>query len=256
MCLLFFLFPALSCVYLQGWTDKYNDWRPYHSDSELHKHDEEGKRLMDEAKLKMKEANKKNKAGGAAAEESSGKSGKKKRVSVDDDTVSDEVTVGGASGEVKLKISGHLKKQLINDWEQVTRSHKLVSLPRPITVKMLLSEFEQSKTKQETSHQMVKEVVAGVEQYFEKALGTVLLYRFERPQFKVNTPRQRGAESRGRDCERGPATHTHVSAALCSSFCVFSNSKPSWRARACPRCMARSICSDSSVRAGEGMIVL
>ena len=110
---------------------------------------------------------------------------KKKKRKHDDDDVDDDVQVGGATGEVKLKISGFLKKQLIADWEAVTRQHKLVTLPRPVTVHALLNEFEQTKARQESSHQMCKEVVNGLEQYFERALGTVLLYKFERPQFKA-----------------------------------------------------------------------
>lgn len=180
-------------LHYQGWTDKYHDWRPYHHDNELHKHDEEGKRLMDEAKLRMKEAKKAGGKGGAAAaaasEDAANKSGKKStkknNSTLEDDTVGDEVSVGGAAGEVRLKIPGYLKKQLINDWEQITRGHKLVTLPRPQSVKELLAEFEASKQRQESTSQMVKEVVSGIEQYFEKAIGTVLLYRFERPQFKA-----------------------------------------------------------------------
>lgn len=173
-------------LHYQGWSDKYNDWRPYHLDSELMKHDEEGRRVFDEAKQKMKEAKAKTGAAAknatvAAPEEPKKKS---KRKADDDDTVEDEVSVGGANGEVKLKISGFLKKQLIADWENVTREHRLVTLPRPQSVSALLKEYEESKQRQESSHQMVQEVVHGLEQYFEKAIGTILLYRFERPQYK------------------------------------------------------------------------
>lgn len=37
-----------------GWPDKYNDWRPYRNDDELHTHDEEGRQLMEAAKAAMK----------------------------------------------------------------------------------------------------------------------------------------------------------------------------------------------------------
>ena len=147
---------------------------------------------MEEAKQRMKEAKKGGGKGGAAAaaatadEGKSGKKGSKRKLGDDDDTLSDEVSVGGAgASEVRLRIPGYLKKQLIADWEAVTRNHRLVTLPRPMSVKALLREFEESKQKQESSHLMVKEIRSGLEQYFEKALGTVLLYRFERPQFKA-----------------------------------------------------------------------
>lgn len=47
-------------LHYQGWSDKFNDWRPYHLDSELMKHDENGRRIFEEAKQKLKES----KAGG------------------------------------------------------------------------------------------------------------------------------------------------------------------------------------------------
>lgn len=169
-------------LHYQGWSDKFNDWRPYHLDSELMKHDEEGRRVFEEAKQRIKDAKKGNKNATVAAPDEPKKKGKRKLD--DDDTVEDEVSVGGSNGEVRLKISGFLKKQLIADWENVTREHRLVTLPRPLSVRDLLREFEDSKLKQESSHQMVKEVVRGLEQYFEHAIGTVLLYRFERPQYK------------------------------------------------------------------------
>jgi mortality factor 4-like protein 1 len=185
---------ATDCfLLLSGWGEKYQDWRPYHNDNELHKHDEEGKRIADEAKQRMKDAKKQSgkgadKAAAAGASADAGGKGKgkgSKRRLDDEDTLEGDVSVGGgASGEVKLKISGVLKQQLISDWESVTRHHKLVTLPRPVTVKTLLTDFEESKAKQESAHQMTKEIVSGIEQYFEKALGTLLLYRFERPQYK------------------------------------------------------------------------
>jgi len=184
-------------LHYNGWGEKYQDWRPYHNDNELHKHDEEGKRIADEAKQRMKEASKKGSkssaAAASAAEPAKGR-GKKRRAEDGEDAIEDEVSVGGgAAGEVKLKISGALKKQLILDWESVTRNKKLVSLPRSTSVRALLAEFEESKAKQESSHQMTKEVVAGVEAYFEKALGKLLLYRFERPQYVAHLAKAQAA---------------------------------------------------------------
>jgi mortality factor 4-like protein 1 len=180
-------------LHYQGWSDKFNDWRPYHKDAELMKHDEEGKKVYDEAKTKMKESKAKSSKGGAAATSVETEQKKKKRKAEDDDAFDDDVQVGGTGGEVKLKISGFLKKQLIADWDAVTRQHKLVTLPRAVTVRDLLQEYEQSKAKQESSHNMCKEVVSGLEQYFEKALGTVLLYRFERPQYKEQVEKIKAA---------------------------------------------------------------
>jgi len=87
--------------------------------------------------------------------------------------------------EIKIKIPGALKKQLITDWENITKNQKLVPLPREPSVNLILEEFVKSKkTKSAQAEAMTREVIDGIRQYFEKALGKVLLYKFERPQYQ------------------------------------------------------------------------
>lgn len=87
-------------------------------------------------------------------------------------------------GVVKLNLTYQLKKQLVDDWEFVVQKHHLVTLPREITVADILAEFVASKVKKgkTAENKVVEEVAQGLKTYFERALGTLLLFRFERAQ--------------------------------------------------------------------------
>ena len=86
--------------------------------------------------------------------------------------------------EIKLLLAVPLKKQLVDDWEHITRSKKLVPLPRKITVADILAEFAATKSlKKGIPEQVVIDVAEGLQVYFDQALGSLLLYRFERAQY-------------------------------------------------------------------------
>ncbi|PVF99093.1 MRG-domain-containing protein [Serendipita vermifera] len=91
--------------------------------------------------------------------------------------------------EVKLVIPELLKAVLVDDWEAVTKNGQLVMLPRQPCVDDLLMEFREhiwslpassSPSKREEN---VPLFLIGIKTYFEQALGSNLLYRFERPQY-------------------------------------------------------------------------
>jgi len=87
--------------------------------------------------------------------------------------------------DIKIKIPGALKKQLVVDWEWVTRDKKLVDLPKKKhTVTSVMDEYLTSKKRNTNTQKITEEVVTGIKQYFDRAVGRVLLYKFERPQFK------------------------------------------------------------------------
>jgi hypothetical protein len=85
---------------------------------------------------------------------------------------------------VKIFIPDALKSILVDDWEKVTKENKVAPTPAPISVTQFLNEYEES----EMAHRrpgsadadILEEVIAGVKEYFNKALGRILLYRFER----------------------------------------------------------------------------
>lgn len=101
--------------------------------------------------------------------------------------------------EIKLVIPDALKVQLVDDWENVTKKELLVPLPRKPCVKDVLKLYKDhalekrkhgggntnasSKSTTSSSPAVLEEILAGLELYFDKALGQNLLYRFERTQY-------------------------------------------------------------------------
>ncbi|ORY95014.1 MRG-domain-containing protein [Syncephalastrum racemosum] len=88
--------------------------------------------------------------------------------------------------EVRLDIPDSLKGLLIDDWENVTKNQQLVSLPRTPTAAEFLDQYRRFKLESKRSQgteQLLDEVVQGIRDYFNKALGSMLLYRFERHQY-------------------------------------------------------------------------
>ncbi|KDR72791.1 hypothetical protein GALMADRAFT_252054 [Galerina marginata CBS 339.88] len=90
--------------------------------------------------------------------------------------------------ELKLSVPEVLKAILVDDWEAVTKNNQLVTLPRKPSVIELLSEFAEYIKTTKPAHLkepalVIQTVVDGLQVYFDRALGTNLLYRFERPQY-------------------------------------------------------------------------
>ncbi|KAJ7580209.1 MRG-domain-containing protein [Mycena floridula] len=90
--------------------------------------------------------------------------------------------------EMKLVMPELLKAILVDDWEAVTTSNQLVTLPRTPTVAQLLNEFEEYVKREKPAglrepEVIVHTVVQGLLVYFDRSLGHNLLYRFERPQY-------------------------------------------------------------------------
>ncbi|KAJ2136391.1 Esa1p-associated factor [Coemansia sp. RSA 678] len=95
------------------------------------------------------------------------------------------------SVEVKIPIPNALKAQLVDDWERVTKDRLLVPVPRSPTVAQMLDQYQEhrrtSKDKRRPlrhDNEIVDEIIDGLKVYFDKALGNILLYRFERYQYK------------------------------------------------------------------------
>ncbi|KAH8599130.1 MRG-domain-containing protein [Bisporella sp. PMI_857] len=88
---------------------------------------------------------------------------------------------------VKIPIPDHIKAMLVDDWENVTKNLQLVPLPHPHPVKEILDDYlEYEKPRREKGSaqaDLLDEVVAGLLEYFDKCLGRILLYRFEREQY-------------------------------------------------------------------------
>jgi len=136
-------------VHYQGWSKKWDEWvesdRLLKDNADNRKHASE---LKDKVKAEKKSAKRKSES----KKEGKGKKRSKKDGddedeeddAVDEETVEpDETRV--ERKEIKIKIPGALKKQLITDWENITKNQKLVPLPRDPSVNLILEEFVKSK---------------------------------------------------------------------------------------------------------------
>ncbi|KAI0665480.1 MRG-domain-containing protein [Trametes maxima] len=96
---------------------------------------------------------------------------------------------GTRKPEMKLAVPEMLKVLLVDDWEAVTKNNQLVGLPRKPNVTELLQDFGQHVLSQGSATQLkdpkvlLPTIIAGLQTYFDRALGANLLYRFERPQY-------------------------------------------------------------------------
>ncbi|KAJ8122850.1 hypothetical protein O1611_g9738 [Lasiodiplodia mahajangana] len=92
-----------------------------------------------------------------------------------------------ARPSVKLIIPDVIKALLVDDWENVTKNMQLVPLPHPKPVTKILedySAYEMPKRVAGSSHaDILEETLSGLREYFDKSLGRILLYKFERPQY-------------------------------------------------------------------------
>eukprot|EP00128_Syssomonas_multiformis_P016095 Colp12_sorted_trinity150504_noHs@24346 len=189
-------------IHYNGWKKSYDEWVPEdrvlkYNETNLQKQ----KELIFEAQPKKAKARERalsisaetssvGSAGKKRGQEETGASSgpKKKRQRVEGQAESDDDPEYNEKAEVKLEIPEELKGQLIDDWDFVTRQKKLVPLPRKPTVADVLERYKEHRiankpTMSKGELTILGEVVHGLRVYFDQALGTLLLYRFERPQY-------------------------------------------------------------------------
>ncbi|KAF4584393.1 hypothetical protein GQ602_005766 [Ophiocordyceps camponoti-floridani] len=86
-----------------------------------------------------------------------------------------------------IPVPDHVQAMLVDDWENITKNNQLVPLPHPKPVSKILEnylDYEKPHREQgSASMDILEEVIAGLREYFEKALSRILLYRFERHQY-------------------------------------------------------------------------
>jgi len=87
-----------------------------------------------------------------------------------------------------LPLGQSLKKLLLEDWERVARQRKLLQLPPKVTVASMLDDFLLMQLKKSTpdcsQEKVWAELMDGLRANFDQALPQILLYRFERSQYK------------------------------------------------------------------------
>ncbi|ORY79929.1 MRG-domain-containing protein [Protomyces lactucae-debilis] len=74
---------------------------------------------------------------------------------------------------LRLEIPDLLKAQLVDDWEWITKDSRLVPLPPT----------QPRKDPRTAEAAIFHEVIEGLRAYFDKCLGNMLLYKFERQQY-------------------------------------------------------------------------
>jgi len=83
-------------------------------------------------------------------------------------------------GKYKIEIPLPLRKKLVDDWAFITCQKYLLALPRNPTVANILDQYLASD---HIKPNKFEEIIPGIRSYFDKVLGTLLLYRFERHQY-------------------------------------------------------------------------
>ena len=87
---------------------------------------------------------------------------------------------------IRISIPDHLKNILVDDWENVTKSLTLVPLPSKMPANFIIDTyFDEEKSNRRLGSaeaDLLEEFCAGLKVYFDKAIGKILLYRFERRQ--------------------------------------------------------------------------
>ncbi|KAJ5138792.1 uncharacterized protein N7515_003640 [Penicillium bovifimosum] len=202
-------------VHYKGWKNTWDDWVP---EDRLRKLNDVNRELANnlrreaEASFRLKNA----------------KPTGKKRAASDRDDVRDSEERGSVPGRatkraremdiekeetylmrpsVRIMMPDNLKSLLVDDWEQVTKNQYVVSLPSKYPVRKILRDwYEEELPKRKGSsadEDVLEEVVTGLQEYFDKCLDKILLYRYERAQYRGL--RRKFEAATGLLADKGPA---------------------------------------------------
>ncbi|KAJ3199024.1 Esa1p-associated factor [Entophlyctis luteolus] len=167
-------------VHYQGWNVKWDEWV---EEARTLKYNEAN--LKRQADLDSLSTKKRASATSASAGSGSGVGDGSARKRARDASEKEEEYL--RRPEIKIPIPESLKIQLVDDWENITKNQKLVSLPRTPNVSQILKLFKEAALKNAQNNMLqediLEELINGLKTYFDKALGNILLYRFERHQY-------------------------------------------------------------------------
>mmetsp|Transcript_13448 Transcript_13448/g.18403 ORF Transcript_13448/g.18403 Transcript_13448/m.18403 type:complete len:279 (+) Transcript_13448:187-1023(+) len=159
-------------VHYQGWNKKWDEWllesRMLPSTDATRKAE---KHKLEDAKLSMR------KSGTVAKRKEETESVKVKKRKVPEKEDEDQMS---KQALMHIALPASLKRQLISDWERITKHQELVPVPRSPSVAGLLQQYL-AEVRAERKDTM-EEVVQGIQGYFDKALPNILLYSEEREQ--------------------------------------------------------------------------
>ncbi|KAI8919053.1 hypothetical protein PhCBS80983_g01848 [Powellomyces hirtus] len=172
-------------VHYKGWKQTWDEWVP---ESRILKYSEEN--LKKQQDLLESLQTKKTKESRKAQEKDEAKDKARKRPREDSAAEKEDEFI--SRPEIRIPMPESLKAQLVEDWENVTKNHRLVRLPREITVADILKRYKEStkdvKGKRSAkdsarNDDLLQEVLDGIRTYFDRSLANLLLYRFERQQY-------------------------------------------------------------------------
>lgn len=107
-----------------------------------------------------------------------------------------------ARPSIRIVMPDNLKALIVDDWERVTKNGAVIRLPAPKPVRQILQEWRDEEAPKRVESRIdvdvLDEVIAGILEYFDTMLDKLLLYRYERPQYRIfrkkfaNTPGGKG----------------------------------------------------------------
>ncbi|XP_052188927.1 protein MRG1-like isoform X1 [Diospyros lotus] len=168
-------------VHYRGWNKNWDEWVGVHR---LMKYTEENAQIKEELNEKkhIEKIAKHGRASQTKPRSSSVARGKKRK---NDPLIEEKGTVP-LEKPINIHIPSKLKKQLVDDCESVTNLGKLVKLPRSPNVSDILKKYLDYKLKNDGMvADSVKEIMNGLNCYFDKALPAMLLYNCEREQYQT-----------------------------------------------------------------------
>ncbi|CAO2650920.1 Nn.00g092170.m01.CDS01 [Neocucurbitaria sp. VM-36] len=183
-------------VHYKGWKNTWDDWVP---EDRLRKLSPENRELANNLRHEILAAQRAARAQPPPAKkkaQGSTRGSEERQTSVsaaprgqkrmrDNDLEKEEVFQNKLA--VRIYMPDRLKSLLVDDWENITKNLQLVQLPSSKPAGVILDEYADyvtaSGNRNSTEKDITEEVVAGLKEYFNKALGRLLLYRFEREQF-------------------------------------------------------------------------
>lgn len=181
----------LYLVHYDGFTKHWDEWVP---ESRMLKSNDENKQKQKQRIKEFHRAHKRvredklkgpapSSAAGGSAAGGNGKAKAQKTGSAGSTEGVEENLEATLREQLRLPHAAKLK--LIEDWEHITREKKLAPVGEGASIATLIDDFLSAKARRTTSHErLYGEVAEGVKAYFEQALPTILLYKFERRQWR------------------------------------------------------------------------
>ncbi|KAF1942032.1 NuA4 histone acetyltransferase complex, Eaf3/MRG15 subunit [Clathrospora elynae] len=183
-------------VHYKGWKNTWDDWVP---EDRLRKLSPENRELANNLRHEMLAAQRAARAPPAPAKkkaQGSARGSEERQTSVtaaprgnkrvrDNDLEKEEAFQNKLA--VRIYMPDRLKSLLVDDWENITKNLMLVQLPSAHPAANILDQYFEHAMKtgnrSRAEGDILEEVISGLKEYFNKSVGRLLLYRFEREQF-------------------------------------------------------------------------